>query len=451
MYRGAVPSSNRIPVVAGVDIGTTNLKVVALDADGTVVSRAIQPTPREAGTLLIDAAALVASIEDMVAAVCGDQHALTAVATAGVGEDGVLLGPDLVPVTPALAWFDPIRHELFAQLAPDLDADAGIDVVTDPTRALAGWLWARGHPGFVADGVWVALADAPAVLWAHRPFLSDTLASRTGAWRSRDRSWSATRVEASLGSTRLLPPVVRTGEVIGPVVSPSLRASGVLAPDAIVVAGGHDHPVGAWGVDRMVPGVVLDSMGTAEVIVTQTGRARTMLGAEVDAAPGIRSEGTTVLRVEELARNVQWASRDREVAHHLREVLSGHERVLPVLDSGYFVPGRRGGGVPAFAPEAPADPRVRASAVLGALAIAGRDAVAAVRAASGSVGELRFAGGWLRSPGWIDVKAEIDGMRATPILEPEVTAVGAALLAAAARGWSADPARALSGFTSMLH
>lgn len=438
-------------MVGGVDIGTTNLKVVALDPEGTVVARAIRPTPREAGTSLIDAGTLVAAIEDMVVAVCGDRYLLAAICAAGMGEDGVLLDAHLAPAMPALAWFDPVRQDLFARLRPDLGPDDGLDVAADPTRTLVGWAWARRHPGFEAGGTWVALADVAATRWAERAFLSDTLAARTGAWRSADRSWDAGRLAATLGSVDLLPPVLRTGEIVGPLVAPRLRATGVVAEDALVVAGGHDHPVGGWGVDRMVPGVVLDSMGTAEVVVTQSRVPRPVAGVEVDTAPGILSPGVTVLRVEELARNVQWASRDPEVGAHLRELLGGRDAALPVFDAGYFLPGHRGGGTPSYAADAPRDPRLRASAVLGALAIAGREAVDAVRAGAGGAGEVRLAGGWLRSPGWVDVKAAVDGGRSTPILEPQVTAVAAALLAAEARGWTPDPGRALSGFTALLH
>lgn len=441
----------RAPIVGGVDIGTTNLKVVALDRDGTVVARAVRPTPRESGTSLIDAIALVAAIEEMIVAVCGDRYRLESVCAAGMGEDGVLLDAEFVPTVPALSWFDPRRQDIFAQLRPDLGADHGLDTAADPTRTLVGWAWARRHPGFAAGRTWVALADVASAGWAQKAFLSDTLASRTSAWRSSGRAWDADRVLATLGSVDLLPPVVRSGEIVGTLTAPSLRAAGVVAADALVVAGGHDHPVGGWGVDRMVPGVVLDSMGTAEVIVTQARGRAPREGVDVDVAPGILSPAITVLRVEELARNVQWASQDAEVGHHLRDLLGGRVPPVPVLEAGYFEPGRRGGESPSYAPDTPADPRVRASAVLGALAMVGREAVAAVRAEAGGAGEVRLAGGWLRSPGWVDVKAAVHGVRVAPILEPQVTAVGAALLAAEARGWRPDPARALSGFTALLH
>ena len=437
--------SRRIPVVCGVDIGTTNAKVVALDAAGNVVARASRPTPRDADGLWIDATALFDAIEEMVVQACGHRYEVHAICAAGVGEDGVLVDAELRPLTKALAWFDPRRQSIFRSLRPDLHDDESFDSDSDPVRTLAGWKWSRTRVAAGTARSWVALADVVGVLWTGRPFISDTLASRTGAWRSSNRAWAHDRVELTLGSTDLLPPVLPTGDVIGPLVSPALGQAGVLATDAIAVAGGHDHPIGGWGVEQMVPGAVLDSMGTAEVVVAQSPIAAIARRNHVDVAPGIRSGGTTLLRVEELARNVEWASQDPTVAQCIRDLLNGSVTPEPVLDAGYFNPGQRGGGRPSYSLDAPSDPRARASAVLGALAHGGRDAITAVREGLVDGGDVRLAGGWVRSPGWVDIKTEVNGFRTVAILEPEVTAVGAAMLAAQARGWTLDPSVALSG------
>jgi sugar (pentulose or hexulose) kinase len=431
--------SSRTPIVCGVDIGTTNAKVVALDAAGVVVARASRRTPRDAEGLWIDAAALFNTIEEMVAEVCGHTYVLHAICAAGVGEDGVLVDESLRPLTKALAWFDPRRQSIFRTLRPELYDDDSFDADSDAGRTLVGWKWSRNQTIAQAPNSWVALADWAAVCWSGRTFLSDTLASRTGAWRSRDREWAYDRVELTLGSAELLPPVLAAGDIAGGVRSPLLQDAGLVAPDAITVVGGHDHPIGGWGVDQMVPGAVLDSMGTAEVVVVQSSLSRVARRNHVDVAPGICSSGTTLLRVEELARNVEWASQDPDVATQIRLILRGEASVLSVLDAGYFIPGQSGGGRPAYSLDAPADPHARAWAVLGALAHRGLDAVDAVR---GETSEVRLAGGWVRSPGWVEIKAMVNGYPTEVILEPEVTAVGAALLAARARGWVIDSAQA---------
>lgn len=444
-----MPRTSRIPVACGIDVGSTNAKVVVLDRDGAVAARARRRTPRDPAGL-IDAEALLAAIDEMVREVCGDTYEVHAICGAGVGEDGILVDGALRPVTRALAWFDPRRASVLDDLRPALGPDDSFDARTIPVAALVGWAWARAQPGADAAGRWIALADLVGVAWSGTPFLGETLAARTAAWRSPARAWDRDRVEATLGTLDLLPPVVPTGEVVAPLTAAPLRADGIVAPDAVVVAGGHDHPIAGWGVQLLAPGAVLDSMGTAEVVVAQSPETPSVRSDGVEIAPGIRSRGTTVLRVEELTRNVQWASQDRRVAERIRALLTGSAAPLPVLDSGYFRPGSHGGGAPAWAPDAPRDPAARAAAVLGALAHAGRAAVRAVRGGAPE-GDVRLAGGWVRSPGWVTIKWEVNGTRTAPILEPEVTAVGAALLAATARGWSPDPARALGGFAAEFH
>lgn len=53
------------------------------------------------------------------------------------------------------------------------------------------------------------------------------------------------------------------------------------------------------------------------------------------------------------------------------------------------------------------------------------------------------AGGWSRSRGWINAKSAVTGQEVIVIPEPQVTATGAALLAAKAIGWTISPAVAL--------
>ncbi len=438
-------SVSRVPVACGVDIGTTNAKIVALDPEGAVVSRVRRDTPRDDDGLSIDALTLLRVIEEMVDELCGSRYEVHAICTAGVGEDGVLIDSGRQPLVPALAWFDPRRKGVFRAISPGLGDEDAFDVVNDPVQTLVGWTWATAQPRTEDAVSWIALADFAGMSWSGRPFISDTLASRTGAWRSRDRLWAVERVLQTLGSTELLPPLIPAGEIVGDLVSPRLSASGVIAGDAITVAGGHDHPVGGWGADQLMPGVVLDSMGTAEVVVAQSRVPGLERAATLDVAPGIQSPGTTVLRVEELGRNVRWASQDPAVAEQLAAVLSGRTSPEPVLQSGYFMPGNRGGGRPSYAANAPRDPLARASAVLGAMALRGREAVDAVRQCTTDCSGTLLAGGWVRSPGWLAIKSDVNGCDVAVIEEPEVTAVSAALLAAQARGWTVDPARALSG------
>ncbi|WP_413105598.1 FGGY family carbohydrate kinase [Streptomyces sp. Inha503] len=437
--------SQRADAVLGIDIGSTNVKVVALDPVGHVVARVRRATPRPVDDPSIDAARLFDTIEEMALEACGERYAVAAACAAGVGEDGVLVDAGLAPLTRALAWFDPRRTDLFEVLRPRLDDADDVGTATDAARTLVGWAWARTQPHAERATAWVALTDYVASQWAATTFLSDTLAARTAAWRPLSRTWHSPRVQATLGSTSLLPTVLPTGSTVGELRSERLRQAGVLAPGALVVAGGHDHPVGGWGVHQLHPGAILDSMGTAEVVVTQTPAPPDAVPESVDVSPGIHNaSGATVLRVEELARNVQWASQDPAVAHALGQLISGDAAPDDHLLSRTFQPGAAGGRPPSYAPGAAADPHSRACAVLGALAELGGRAVESVAALTGPGASVYSAGGWARSRGWTDIKQAVTGRTVQAIAEPEVTAVGAALLAARALDWKPDAATGLN-------
>ncbi|MFJ9085494.1 FGGY family carbohydrate kinase [Streptomyces sp. NPDC102384] len=437
-------TATRRTTVLGVDIGSTNTKVVALDREGHVVARVRRRTPRNADDPSVDADQLFEAIEDMILEVCGDQLSVRAVCAAGIGEDGVLTDAGLRPLTRALAWFDPRRQDIYQTLAPQLGPADDVGVDSDPARTVVGWTWACAQPGTETATGWLALTDFASARWAGTPFLSDTLAARTAAWHTTARTWITSRVTATLGTTDLLPPVIRTGDLIGLLRSARLAEAGVLEPEAMVVAGGHDHPVGGWGVGLLDGGAVLDSMGTAEVVTTQSRSKAPDPGDGLDSAAGICQNGTTVLRVEELDRNVKWARQDAAVSAALDELISGDQQPDGYLTSGTFLPGAAGGQLPRYTADAPGAPASRAAAVLGALAELGGRAINSVSGYAEPGTQVFTAGGWSRSPGWVAIKQAVTQRRATLISEPEVTATGAALLAAHAIGWAPDPATAFA-------
>jgi sugar (pentulose or hexulose) kinase len=424
------------PVVCGVDIGSTNTKVIALDPRGVVVARRHRTTPR--ADAVVDASALLTAIEEMILDICSGTYLVHAVCVAGVGEDGILVDDQLTPITPALAWFDPRRGDVFSSLAPRLTPYPNPCVADDAARSIVGWRWAVDQPAASRARSWVALTDYASTAWTGATFMSDSLAARTAAWNGRTRQWVDDRVAVGIGSVALLPPVRRGGDVVGDIVGQSPLAQ-VCAADAVVVAGGHDHPIGGWGVAQLDGGSILDSMGTAEVVVAQSPKAFVEHSADIDVAPGIRSTGTTVLSVEELARNVEWAARDLGVGAAIDAIIAGAVEPDGFLHRPVFVRGTRGGGLPRYTADAPDDALSRASAVLGALARTGEHALQAVAAQLNTEPRVYSAGGWSRSPGWVDTKASVTGRDVTVIPEPQVTATGAALLAAQAIDWEPSP------------
>ncbi|MEH1015600.1 FGGY family carbohydrate kinase [Micromonospora sp. CPCC 206060] len=407
-------------VWAGADLGSTNIKVLLTDGAGTVLARASRPTPRIG--VHSDPDALVDALEELLLTAAHDLGPvrLRAVCVAGVGEDGVLHASGR-PLGPALPWFAPQRQAALDALRSLRGEDdrRRYGVELDAARTVAAWALLPATDVCAATG-WVSCTDYPALRWTGRAVMSASLAPRTGAWLLDEERWDADRVEPFL-PVELLPEVVPAGTVLGPLRAPRLVAAGVLAHDAVVVAGGHDHPVGGAVVHRQDPGAPLDSMGTAEVLVrTIPGDRPAPTG--VDLSPAVIDDGWTALTVIELDRNVSWLRR-HGLGPAVDAVVAG--KVTPA-DAGLFLPGDEGGGEPRWAPAAHGlSDAERAFAAIHRLALVGAEALGRLAPEAEAV---YAAGGWTRAPGWMRLKASATGMPYWVLAEPELTALGAAQL-----------------------
>lgn len=426
--------------------------MVALQPSGEVVARETRPTPRGSTDTNVSVPHLLAAIENMIVTVCGDRFRLHAVSVAGIGEDSVLVDADFTLLTTALAWFDPRRTSIYQGVVDQLAPSMRTCTSDAPAHTLVGWRWATDQRLVAPSRSWLALTDCPSAIWSGTPYMSDTLAARTAAWDCRSRSWIEPRVAFSLGSTSLLPAVLRAGSTVGGFRPGSLTETGVIAPDAVIVAGGHDHPIGGWSVHSLDSGSILDSMGTAEVVVVaQSSDASITRSDNIDIAAGIVSEGTTVSSVAELSRNIEWASRDGDVGKHLAAIIAGDlEPDKYLFDDSAFRPGGRGGGEPRYADHAPSSSLSRASAVAGALARRGEQTLTFVANRSAGRPHVYAAGGWSGSPGWVRAKEAGTGRTVTVVPEPQVTATAAALLAAKAIGWQPSPSVALGVSSDLM-
>lgn len=258
-------------LVCGIDIGTTNLKVGLFDEANRLVWLRTEPTPRARDALgpVTNADALARLIEAMIVdgwRQCGKGRPIGSISTTGVGEDGIYVDAAMEPLGPAIPWFDLRARPEAQELAADIAATPRAGIAMDPTRAAPKWLWTtRNLPDQVKDArTWICLTDYPLAKWAAVPFMSDTLASRTGCFDPLARQWIAPLLAAS-GAT-VMPPILSAGGVIGPMRSATLLGTGAVDANTLLVAGGHDHPVAAHAIHRLSADARVDSLGTANVI-----------------------------------------------------------------------------------------------------------------------------------------------------------------------------------------
>ena len=406
----------------GIDIGTTNLKVVLIDEAGRQVATLTAPTPRQRDAFgpVTDAAKLVVTLEEMLAAAWRTAKAdkpLASIATTGVGEDGIGVDAVLRPTGLAIPWFDDraaAEAAAFDRYADEI-AQAGIRV--DPSRTAAKWLWLkRNRPDELAAAKsWLALTDYPAAVWSGTPFMSETLAARTACYDVYARRWIPVLLDHA-GAPPL--PVVRNAaSVVGAVRSGALTEAGVADTRTVIAAGGHDHPVAAWAVRRIDPDAWLDSLGTANLCYSETvTRGRSTLDPYLAfSVPVAGGTGISCLGVFEFSATLAPFG-------DLTDVLAGV--ALP--------------GAPARRPPLPR-PEVCAAggdirAALDACALYARRMIDSAVAAGAPPGQIVATGGWARSAALMKQRASVFGRPVKVVDEPELTALSAALLGARGAG-----------------
>lgn len=410
-------------LVCGIDIGTTNLKLALFDERARMVWLKTQESPRVRDPLglVTDATALVSRIEDMLVEgwrAIGKGLPIAAISTAGVGEDGVYVDAQLNPLGPSIPWFDQRAAAESAELARHACATPRAGIMLDPSRTAAKWLWLSRHAKeqLAQARAWISLTDYPLALWAGKPFMADTLASRTACFDSVQRQWLDPMLSAC-GAVHL-PQVVCAGSTIGTLRSRKLLQSGAVNENTRLVAGGHDHPVAAHAIHRIDQLARVDSLGTANVIY---GDAPSFAVNAYDPCIAFMSsiEGPSRLACLGVFEFSSTVMRHQGGMESIRQVLK-----LPHLPG---EPGRFSG--------------LQEASERGLLEWASMHARMLLERLDGygvPAGPIYSTGGWSRSDALLELRASVFGCPIHAPQEKELTVLGAALLAASAVGGSQD-------------
>ena len=262
----------------GLDLGTTGIKAVAFDGDDRELASAYVPTPTHrlpGGGAEYEADELWSSACDVLRTVAGDLahggHRVTAIAAASMAEAGVLVDGRGAPVGPVIAWFDP-RTEPQARWWRDNVGVERTQLITalplQPVFGAAKMLWTKENlpDAWAAGRHWLNMADWAAYRLTGTMATDHSLASRTMLLDLAARRWSDELLDAAgLDSSRLAP-LTESGTPVGRITDEASARTG-LPPGTVVGAGGHDHVCAALALGVTEPGMLLDSIGTAEAFL----------------------------------------------------------------------------------------------------------------------------------------------------------------------------------------
>jgi xylulokinase len=411
----------------GIDIGTTNLKVLLLnDAGETLWVKSIAaPHLNDGLGIVTDARELVASAEALIVEgwkAVSKGRAITAISTGGIGEDGVGVDATLAPLGHAIQWNDR-RGEAFAHALRQSELGRNFPAILLDFSSSAGkWAWLRRHKpeDLSAATQWLTMTDYPLAVWAGTPFMSATLAPRTGCYDVFTRHWIPEFL--SYVTAPPLPQLLEAGSVVGTMKHGSLIQSGAANANTLLVAGGHDHPVAASAVRRILNDARIDSMGTANATYGETSTLQPDHNMEglyvtlpISGAPAVAVIGMTEFSLT--------------LAKHFGDVGAIYKTQRATQNI--------------------SDIRADQNAVFQAMAEKTRHFWAAMSRAGVPPAPIYATGGWARCPALMQQRANIFGESITVVDEPELVALGAALFAA--QGAGASPIFSAAKHSHVVH
>ena len=443
----------------GIDLGTSSVKALVVDLDGTVrgTGSAEYPVLRpQPGWAEQDPDAWWEATCTAVQQAVGWSG--TGVSIGGVGFSGqmhgaVFLGENERVLTPAVIWADQRSSRQASELTAKVGAKrlieiAGSPLVTGFMAATAAWMREEGA------SIW----------WRTKRVLSpkDEIRRRTTGATATDpgdgsasllfdarwRNWSPDLLDAVEIPSILLPPVKPSSAIAGEITPVAATALG-LASGIPVVTGTGDAPSGLLGAGITDPATMLLSLSTgAQVMVPNDGfhpdpggRTHAFCSALEPAwgRPGWYQMGATLVA----GMALRWL-RDEMLqlpAAGAYERMTGWAAKAPLGARGLlFLPYLVGERTPHMDPGARGaflglaahhDHGDVVRAVMEGITFACRDAFAALQDAGAKPERIVMAGGGSRSPFWRQMVADVFGLPVYALATTDQAAMGAALLATA--------------------
>ena len=416
----------------GIDIGSTNTKVavVRVDDDAHAALVLTCPTPSHGVTVRSSILTLLAEALEQ----CGPPDA---VGIASMAETGFVLDAEDDPLTPLIRWQDLTAPSVVDALGRELGREALFAATGTRLSGkvpLAQWRSLQSaQPGLLGPRTrWTGMADWVHLVLTDELVTDHTLAGRTAAYRLDGR--------ADFDHDLLAAVELRPGQlprVALPADQPAQAVRGVPTGTPVVVAG-HDHQVAAWAAGVRDPGDVVNSVGTAEALMT--------IVADLPEPPQpVADNGRSIVRT--LADDhrallggspssgafLAWLA-----SHHGRDVAAlTAAAALTHLPTGTLVlPYPSGRQCPYPDPTAtvrtiPPDAPVTIESALEALVLQAAWILRVQSAPAGQPpGPLTVVGGPVRrTPVWAQLKATLHAEPVGLVAEQEPVAVGAALVA----------------------
>jgi xylulokinase len=444
------------PLFMGIDVSTTNAKVLLIDDKGTVVASTaaehpvFNPQPLWSEQDPHDWWEGVSkSIRQALVEAGANGSQVSAVGLTGQMHGLVLLDAAGQVLRPAILWND----QRTAVECEEIEQRVGSQRLLEITgnRALTGFtapkiLWVRKHEPEIYEKIAHILLPKDYIRFRLTGDFAVDKADGSGMllFDLQARNWSEAVLDALEIPAEWLPETVEGPQISGLISSEAARLTG-LKEGTPVVGGGGDQPAQAVGVGAVNPGIIALTLGTSGVVFAPT------------QAPFVESEGRLHAFCHSVpdrwclmgvmlsaAGSLRWYRDSFSPGIPFDQLLAPASQVPAGSEGLIFLPYLSGERTPH------PDPLVRGAfvgltlrhcqahltrAVLEGVAFGLRDSMELVRSAGlDEIRQVRVSGGGAKSRLWRQILASVIGVELITVNTTEGAAYGAALLAGVGKG-----------------
>ena len=402
----------------GIDLGTSSVKAMLIDADQTVVGSAssteVKTARPQAGWSEQDPADWIRAAEEAIAGLRA-AHPVALAAVRGIGLSGHMHGATLLDaedrvLRPCIMWNDTRSH----REAAALDADPRFRRITGnivfPGFTAPKLAWVKNNePDIFAKVRWVLLPKDFLRVWLTGEHMSEMSDSAGTSWLDTSaRAWSGELLAATGLEERQVPALVEGTQAAG-TLRPELAARWGLGAGVVVAGGAGDNAASACGMGTVREGSAFVSLGTSGVLFAANGsylpNPESAVHAFCHALPGTWHQMGVILSATDA---LNWHSRvtgasAADLAQELGDALKTPTGVtfLPYL-SGERTPHNDAAIRGAFLGLGHESGRaVLTQAVLEGVSFALRDNLEALKSAGTSLSRVTAIGGGSRSRYWL--------------------------------------------------
>lgn len=441
--------------VIGVDLGTSAVKVLLVDREGTVAAEASRSYPlfhehsgwsEQRSDDWVDAT--VEALRELTSTAGIAADAIEGISFSGQMHGLVLLDEEGNPVRNAILWNDTRTTEQCREIERTL-GDKLLSVTRNP--ALEGFtlpkiLWVRKYEpdAFARAKLFLLPKDYLRYRLTGELHMDYSDAAGTLLLDVGGKEWSSEVLEAFELPASFCPPLVESHELVGTLLPQYAESTG-LSVNTKIFAGGADNACGAIGSGILSEGLTLCSIGTSGVILSYEEDREKDFGGKVHFFNHGKEDSFYAMGVTLAAGySLSWFKKTFAPNESFDQLLDGVGAVKPGAGGLIFTPYLVGERTPH------ADPHIRASfigvdgshqrihfarAVMEGITFSLNESVDMFRQAGKTVDTVISIGGGAQNPVWLQMQADIFDAKVVALENEQGPGLGAAMLAAYGSGW----------------